>query len=234
MIWPNILGEYLTVNLLVEGYSISRFGDGELNLCLGGLCITQPYSERLSVRLKKILKEPLDKCLVGLPRQDGPKANFWNKYNRKEIINLFKEDHHYASSFITRPDSAPWIDTSNYWNMIRSLWYDRDIILVRGSEKSLTKEMLPNARSVNEIIVQKKNAFVDYDSLINRVWHLSPNLVLLCLGPTATVMAHDLCKMGIQALDLGHLGMFLKKHDQGLPMIVTQEDKNVDRYEALA
>lgn len=230
MTWPLILGEVLTVKLLLGGYSISRFGDGELNLCLGGLCITQPHSDRLATKLKKILKSPLDKCLVGLPRQGvGPKANFWNKYNRKDIINLFKEDYHYASSFITRPDSAPWIDEASYWNMIRSLWRDRDIVLVRGSEKSLTKEILTDARSVNEIVVQKKNAFIDYDSLLNRLWHLSPKLVLLCLGPTATVMAHDLCKLGIQGLDLGHLGMFLKKYDQGLPMTVTQEDKNVDR-----
>ena len=31
------------------------------------------------------------------------------------------------------------------------------------------------------------------------------DLVLLALGPTATVLAYDLAKSGIQALDIGHI-----------------------------
>ena len=49
--------------------------------------------------------------------------------------------------------------------------------------------------------------------------------VLLCLGPTATVLAVDLCARGVHAVDLGHLGMFWKKRLRGLPMWVTPEDK---------
>ena len=30
------------------------------------------------------------------------------------------------------------------------------------------------------------------------------NYFLLALGPTATVLAYDLCKMGYQAVDIGH------------------------------
>jgi hypothetical protein len=53
----------------------------------------------------------------------------------------------------------------------------------------------------------------------------SPERVLLCLGPTATVMAVDLCARGIHAVDLGHLGLFYKKHLRGDPMVRTDADK---------
>jgi len=35
--------------------------------------------------------------------------------------------------------------------------------------------------------------------------------ILLCLGPTATVLAWRLAKRGKWALDLGHIGMFMKR-----------------------
>ncbi len=229
MKWSFVLGEEYTIRLLLDGFSIARFGDGEINLCFGGLCITQPHSARLSSQLKKLLKNP-GKCLVGIPRQgSGPKREFWKKYDTDQVISLFKKDHHYASAFITRPDSAPWIDEPYYWKMVRNLWRGKDVTLVRGSEKSLTKELLSEARSVTEIVVQKKDAYSNYDSIMGKVINSSPRLVLLCLGPTATVMANDLCEKGLQALDLGHIGMFLKKHDQGLSMVVTEEEKRVDR-----
>jgi hypothetical protein len=39
-------------------------------------------------------------------------------------------------------------------------------------------------------------------------------------------MAVDLCAIGIQAIDLGHIGLFLRKHRRGEPMVVTQADKD--------
>ncbi len=38
-------------------------------------------------------------------------------------------------------------------------------------------------------------------------------------------MAVDLCKKGVHAIDLGHVGLFLKKHRQGLPMWLSKDDK---------
>ena len=31
------------------------------------------------------------------------------------------------------------------------------------------------------------------------------SLILIALGPTATVLAYDLCKLGYQAIDVGHI-----------------------------
>ena len=48
------------------------------------------------------------------------------------------------------------------------------------------------------------------------------NLILLALGPTATILAYDLCRLGYQALDIGHIDIeyewFLKKVDKKVPI----------------
>lgn len=47
-------------------------------------------------------------------------------------------------------------------------------------------------------------------------------LVLAALGPTATVLAYDLCNKGYQAIDIGHLDVeyewFLRKDVVGTPL----------------
>ena len=54
------------------------------------------------------------------------------------------------------------------------------------------------------------DAWVHYRKLMKAVLDHRPqyDLAVLSLGPTATAMAYDLCREGMQALDLGHLGMF--------------------------
>lgn len=227
MTWPFVLGDWFTLGLVASGRSIARFGDGEFNLCLGRPCVTQRPLPELATALRRILRDPGD-CLVGIPRQGaGPKALFWSRYDRPEIRDMLSLDD-YASACITRPDSAPWIDNPDYWDLVRKLWLGKDVTLVRGSEKSLTADMLNGAASVREIVAPARDAFAGYDALLERVGR--PSTAILCLGPTATVMAHDLCRRGVHAIDLGHVGMFLRKHEKGEPMIVTAADKAVDRH----
>ena len=54
------------------------------------------------------------------------------------------------------------------------------------------------------------NAWADYPDLMKRLSR-ERRRVLLCLGATATVLAFDLAAEGVHALDLGHIGMFLRK-----------------------
>jgi hypothetical protein len=41
----------------------------------------------------------------------------------------------------------------------------------------------------------------------------TPERVLLSLGPAATVMAVDLCRRGVHAIDVGHMGAFYRRRD---------------------
>jgi hypothetical protein len=233
----NVLGEYDTLAAIVGGRSIARYGDGEFKMAAHGAGIkSQCANPRLSRRLKEILHES-GECLVGIPNikecvEKNPnldKVEFWIK--QRAFWHLLT-DREYVSSFITRPDSAPWIDTEEYWSMLESLWRGQDITLVRGSGKSFTADRLmeAGAKTVREIQAPRQHAWAEYDSLMRKIG--TPDRVLLCLGPTATVMAVDLCAKGVHAIDLGHAGMFHKKHVAGDPLWVTDEDKAVDRVPA--
>lgn len=107
------------------------------------------------------------------------------------------------------------------------LWVGNDVTLVRGSVRSLVADDLMGAKSVREVIGPVTNAWAEYDRLRTEIQQIASDVVLLCLGPTATVLAADLCRFGMHAVDLGHAGQFLNKHRRGEPMIVTQADRDL-------
>lgn len=220
--YPIVRDEWESLRLVLDGRSLARYGDGEFNLAMNAHGIKcQVAHPKLSQRLREILHDS-GECVVGIPNIHSatPKAEFWNKYL---ACAPMLTDRLYASAFVTRPDSAPWLDTASYWRSVESLWVGQDVTLVRGSSRSLTSADLVGATSVTEVIGPREHAFAQYDALMEQIG--APQRVLLCLGPTATVMAVDLCAKGVHAIDIGHVGMFLKKHRQGQPMAVTAEDK---------
>lgn len=219
--YPRVTNERDTLAAALAGRSIARYGDGELNLCRARPAKRQGWDVRLAARLLDILMDS-GECLVGIPNlhSETPKAAFWGKYrNSGDLL----ANRPYASAFITRPDSAPWIDTPEYWSALESLWVGQNVTLVTGGRHGLTTADLVGARAVNEIRAPEKDAWGGYDALLARIG--TPYRALLCLGPTATVLAVDLCAKGVHAIDLGHVGMFMRKHRAGQPMTVTDEDK---------
>lgn len=219
--YPTVLSERETLLAVCAGRSLARYGDGEFKMVARPVGIkSQDHDPVLRRRLAEILGDSGD-CLVGIPnlhavlaaRHDAPKVAHWSKY--LPCASLLRDQRPYVSAFITRPDSAPWIDTEAYWEQLASLWRDQDVTLVRGSGKSLTADRLIawGARQVTEILAPRQQAWADYEDLLARVG--TPTRALLCLGPTATVMAVDLCARGVHAIDLGHVGMFARHYFDG-------------------
>lgn len=219
--YPHVLSESLTLDAVLHGYSLARYGDGEFHLCSGLGVKCQRYDSTLQARLVSILDNSGD-CLVGIPNlhADTPKKMFWKPFMG---ASRFLTNRPYVSAFVSRPDSAPWIDTPDYWRTVESLWRGQDVTLVRGSERSLTAKDLIGAGKVTEVIGSKLHAWADYERLMEQIG--KPARALLCLGPTATVMAVDLCANGVHAIDLGHVGLWLRKHRRGEPMVRTEADK---------
>ena len=221
MAYPSVLGEMETLALVAGGASIARYGDGEFALAEGRSIRPQRHAAGLAERLRSILLGDCGSCLVGIPNIQSrtPKAKFWEKYTR--CAALLSAECDYVSSFITRPDNAPWIDQPAYWQQIESLWRDRDVTLVRGDNPngtgavSLVASDLLSAHSVTEVIAPGVNAWADYEHILRRIG--TPRIALLCLGATATVLAVDLCRRGVHAIDLGHAGMFLHQR-AGIPV----------------
>jgi len=221
IVYPSVLDETATLQRVLDGASLARYGDGEFALCDGHEIPCQHFDSMLQRRLLDILVEA-GPCLVGIPNLQSatPKAPFWRKYAGHARLLANRP---YVSAFVSRPDSAPWIDTPTYWAGVQSLWLNQDVTLVRGSARSLIASDLGGAGMVTEIVAPTQHAWNDYEALLDRIG--CPARALLCLGPTATVLAVDLCARGVHAVDLGHIGMFMRKLRIGLSMQLTQADK---------
>jgi hypothetical protein len=209
--WPDVYGEEDTLRMVLEGRSLARYGDGEFKLCNGGSIKSQPFEPSLGRRLREILKASGD-CLVGIPNLHRPTKPFWEPFRADKFTALLDMKRHYASAFVSRPDSAPWIHTPAYWKQVEDLWRRKDVTLVRGSGKSLTAALLSSARSVNEIMCPRQDAWAEWAELLERIGQ--PARVLLCCGPTATVLAVELAAKGVHAVDIGHIGMWFKRLDR--------------------
>lgn len=197
------------------GRSIARFGDGELKIATGRDAKSQQHNHQLSAALCRILHDMNGPCLPCIPRPASipeSKAVFWRPYmTAREYLRLYRPDGCYGSAFVTRPDSAPSIDNAGYWESVRKLWAGRDVVLVRGSTKSLTADRLGGAASVTEIVGPVQHAWREHADLFARLKREKSRQIILCLGATATVLASWLAHEGAWALDLGHLGMFTKR-----------------------
>lgn len=195
---------------LCQTHSIARFGDGELRVAIGGNAISQRADGQLARELVAILRTEQSGLLAGIPNFDAtPRRDVWDKYRSGRYSSLYVPRRQYASSFISRPDSAPWIDRPEYWDQVRGLWRGKDIVLVVGDRKSLTPEMMIDAKSVRVVTGPSQHAYSEIGRIEEEIGTPSAS-VLMCLGCTATALAARLHRRGVHALDLGHVGMFMR------------------------
>lgn len=210
--YPAVMSEWDTMEAAVRGKSLARFGDGELRLALGeGKHIAQAHDPELQAELRDILAgPPPEGLLVCIPnsRAANGKPVMWGptRYSHPRYVELYKMAE-YGSSFVTRPDSAPWIDTDEYWLMCRDLWHWRTVTLVIGSGGGSLSH-LQHAQRTRVLLGPARDAYAEVDSLMERIG-TPDHPVLLCLGPCATVLAARLANKGVHAIDLGHIGRFM-------------------------
>jgi hypothetical protein len=110
---------------------------------------------------------------------------------------------------VTRPDSAPWIDRPDYWDKIERLWRASDIVLVPAT-KSLRPERCASAASIRNRRRAAQECLCRDRPDRGRDLGTPSGPVLMCLGAAATVLAARLAPKGVHALDLGHIGMFMR------------------------
>ena len=210
-----VLTELETMRRVAEGnLSLSRMGRCELRIMQGHSGLAQGPHPTLRRALHMVLRKPLSGLLVCVPRifdAMPPGKALWYQ----EFLGFDFPDRTYGSTFVSRRDA--WVgmeDKAAYWAIVRRIWQDRPVLLVHGSEKGLQARdsgMLGNAASIQVLQSMRCDAWADRDRLIDEClrWaeiarQQSP-LVCMCLGATATVLAFDLTRLGIQALDIGHM-----------------------------
>lgn len=224
-----------------EKKSIARFGDGELDIIKGGKIGFQSKNEKLGEKLGKILKEKQDFCLIGVPDAINNFNNiteeseaFWIKNmeeNRKIWLEYLNEDMTYCTSNLTRL-YIRYKDRSNsgkHFNMLKSIWKDRDVVICEGEQTRMGvgNDLLDECKTIKRIICPSENAFDKYDEILATLRQQPKNsLILIALGPTATVLAYELSKEGYQALDIGHLDIEYEWYNRN----VSKKEKIENKY----
>ena len=121
---------------------------------------------------------------------------YYNAFFNRYYLNYIKTDEYYQTCRM-------------YFEKLKQIWKDRDVILLESQQARLgvTNDILDRAKSISRIIFCPiKNAFNRYDEILSAFDGVDTEaLILASLGPTATVLAYDLCKKGYQAIDLGHI-----------------------------
>ena len=119
----------------------------------------------------------------------------------------------------------------NYITKLKSLWQGRNVTIVEGDKSriGIGNDLLNNSKSIKRILCPSKNAFKLYDKILNSVLKVNKkDLILISLGPTATVLAYDLTKYGYQAIDFGHADIQYEMYLRNVTRIMKIPYKIVD------
>lgn len=209
--------------IVKEGKSMARFGDGEFGWILG-MDLASSYqkpSPELALRLREVLNSTDPNLVIGILKvlSDDSNMNFrakshWRKFkveNMKAIVSLLDFERVYADSSITRPyiDLRDRSGAPVEFENLKRIWAERDVLLVEGEESRLGvgNDLFDGAISMRRVLCPSCNAFASYDAILAATLEEAHegDMVLIALGPTATVLAYDLFRRGLQAVDIGHI-----------------------------
>lgn len=244
-----------TINYVIKrSCSVARFGDGELHVAAYGCALKfQRADKRLQKRLNEVIKSNNEKLLLCLPnrinivteseRNDLPA--FWQEALKVHLFpwtkNFSKLQLYGDTNFSRLTDGRNESERLKQVQHIKKIWHDRNVIMVEGEKTrfGIGNDLLDNARSVIRILGPAESAFDCYEELlqscISCANEIEQALVLIALGPTATVLACDLADRNVQAIDIGHLDIsyerILRKCNDRIPGKYTNESLAGDNVE---
>lgn len=218
-----ILDDEQTLSMLSHSKkSFARFGDGEIAIIRGINCNFQKYEPKLAEKLLSILEKKREDLFVGLNRSYFH-SSFPYSDNNHRFYRLYGTDYRRFFLKVCDPSNI-YLDACCFGGYFRlksdtdfEVLYERNKSLFRGEKIAIVagEGLLNNLQhdvfeyAVDRIIIPSpsKNAFDNYDQIIQEIKEKVPKdyIVCLILGQTATVMAADLTDLGYVAWDIGHL-----------------------------
>lgn len=228
--------------LLDSKKSLVRFGDGELFLILGVQIGFQSSNSELGKRLEEVLRSNNENILIGIPdvinysayeELNEKSKEYWinNMYKYRKIwISNLDSKHTYVTANLTRfyvrkKDKS---DCKELVDKIRLLWDKKEVVIIEGEKTrfGIGNDLLDNAKTVTRVICPAENAFDKYEDILEYSKNLNKDaLLLVSLGPTATVLAYDLGLEGYQAIDVGHLDLEYEWYLRQVDEVVKIENK---------
>lgn len=206
--------------------SVARFGDGEIKWIYE---INHPSFQKVNKKMGVMLKKELKqinrdnrRIIICVPEFFNGLNQFNNSakyYYQKNFIKdgglwlkLLPTNQVFYNSDITRPyiDYKDKTESKVYFEKWKKIFAARNILMVEGQSThfGVGNDLLNSAKSVRRIICPSENAFDKYIDIKKAIIKYSSKipdpLVLIALGPTATILSYELSLEGIQAIDIGH------------------------------
>jgi len=182
----------------------------------------QKTNKNITIRLKEILNSNEEDLLIGL--WNGIQKNYrklyrkgakrfwrwWTNENKYKLISLLDLNKTYGSTTMSRfyYNYKDRSHVKEYVKKFKMIWDKKDIVMIEGEKTRLGvgNDLFDNAKSIQRILCPNSNAFDLYNEIYKEALKIDKNkLIVLALGPTATILAYDLYKAGYQAVDIGHV-----------------------------
>lgn len=226
--FPKICDTYNTVEEIIKnGKSLARFGDGEFSAIAGRIRhrFQTEQDEGLSRRLIEVLQSEDDRLMIGIADNYGSLEKYTeqakreircylNPQVRREHMQLLSPDKQYYDAYVTRPyvmyADNQTDEPQKRFEHLKQIWDKRSCIFVEGkyTRLGIGNDLFDNATEIKRILAPAENAFSKYEELLECCMQQPKDKIfLLALGPTATVLAYDLCMAGYQAVDVGHIDL---------------------------
>lgn len=226
--YPKIADREKTISLIInEGKSISRFGDGEFATIEGKVRhkFQSEVDPKLGGRLREVLSSENDNLMVAIADNYGTLAHYTTPVQREiraymtPAVRAFHEqclskDREYHNTYLTRPYSVYRDQNTDAprvrFEQLKQIWNGKDCVFVEGEKTRMGvgNDLFAGAKSIRRILGPAENAFRAYDEILAECKKIPKDcLFIIAMGPTASVLAHDLCEAGYQALDMGHMDL---------------------------
>ena len=219
---PAILSFDLTIEEIIRSKkSFSRFGDGEIRMLLdAGEIGFQKRNLVLTDRLQEVLNNDNPNLLIGLPNTFQcvnhytlDSQIFWYGFNMvyaKIFVKQLNLNRKYGDAIITRFYMAykNKSDVQRKIEKLKTIWQNQNLLIIEGEKTKLGvgNDLFNNALTLERILCPSINAFDHYDDILKSAKKFGKDkLIMIALGPTASVLTSDLSKLNYWAIDIGHI-----------------------------
>ena len=259
LIYPEFYSFDYTIEQILAGKSLCRFGDGEFDIMAEhSRHKFQDADSKLGQKLREVIAAEDENVLIGIADNYGElsRFNIDGKYGIRSYMSdetrashakFLNPERTYHNAYISRPYSLYENNHTDaprkHFENLRRIWADKDIIIIEGCQSRLGygNDLFDNVKSLKRIEGPAINSFTRYDDILEAAKkHATDGCIfLLALGASATVMAYDLAKMGYQALDIGHIDLEYDwyKNNKGnrsdTPYKYSNETENGDRVKPI-
>lgn len=220
---PTVISGIECLSQIIENnYSLCRFGDGEFEIMRDK---ERPWFQTPNVSLKKRLFEVINSnnkaILIAIADNFGNLDKYtenaadairdYVKDSRDDIMMMLDKKRIYYDAYLSRPylmykDKAY---SKTIFSLFKKLFLNRKLVIVEGEESriGIGNDFFNSASNIKRMICPSSNAFDYYDDILEAVAVNADldDLILISLGPTATVLAYDLALLGYQAIDIGQV-----------------------------